>query len=102
MTIKTIAAVALTALALPLAASAQSAGHEQLARSLGVEPGAYSVTQLAQIASFASEDSSTARQQIARILGQTDANDGISFGSRSVDVGAPKDFGTSKPHSLND
>ena len=68
MKLKAIAAIALTAVTLPLAASAQGAGHEQLARALGVDGANYTTAQLAKAAGYLSDDSSPARQQIAFIL----------------------------------
>lgn len=95
MTFKSITAIALTALALPMAASAQSAGHEQLARALGVDGSQYTAAQLAKAVGYLSDDSSIARQQIAFILGEDRGNGGITFSSRSVStVDAPVLHGT--------
>ncbi len=104
MKLKAIAAIALTAVTLPLAASAQGAGHEQLARALGVDGANYTTAQLAKAAGYLSDDSSTARQQIAFILGNpAGGNDGVIFGSRSGGTAAifPQDFGTNNPTALN-
>lgn len=104
---KTLAALAVAATAaLPLAAQAGS-GADQLARSLGVEPGVYSLTQLSTIAGYASENSGIARQQIAFILanpeGSGSVTRGVNFGN-SAAAGSvfPQDFGTENPNRLND
>lgn len=64
------ALLALAALAaLPAGAQSVSAAEAQLARSLGVAPGAYTFAQLVELKSLRSESGSSARMRIAHLLG---------------------------------
>lgn len=73
MKTSTIFAAALAALvaapiAAPVAAQTVSAGEQQLAASLGVEPGLYSVAQLVQLRAAMNDSDSSSAQTIAYIL----------------------------------
>ena len=111
MTIRTLTALAIAAAAaLPLAAPvhAESAGAVQLARSVGVEPGVYSLSQLAQIAALRAEDTSQARFRIAQIVADPrgpGAFGAVALTTRSADGsvgGYPATFFTSEPNRLAD
>lgn len=67
-TLTAVAIAAITALPIAGAAQAQNAGEAQLAASVGVEPGVYSLSQLNALASYQDDDSSAARSHINFIL----------------------------------
>ncbi|KAF0675877.1 hypothetical protein [Profundibacterium mesophilum] len=74
-------AAATLGLALPAAAQPVSASEAQLARSLGVAPGAYSLPQLVQLKALKSEGGSGARTRIRHLLN----NSGTDAGATRAD-----------------
>ncbi|KAF0675657.1 hypothetical protein [Profundibacterium mesophilum] len=101
------AAAATLAGALPASAERLPAGEAQLARSIGVTPGAYTLSELTLLKTLKAEDSSEARDRIAFIqknAGDVTTRDSVSGPAQlSLSAGVtPGTLDTNELQRLND
>jgi hypothetical protein len=82
-----LAAVLATTLAAPMAAQSVSQGEAQLAQTLGVQPGMYSLEQLARLEGLENDDSQTAAQTRQFILDNPKGPMAMANASGSANMG---------------